>query len=69
METAAFNVPSISCSICSNKIQGELRSMNGIEDVNVDLKTQTVNVSFNPEELKTQDIGGKIASMGYEVIQ
>jgi copper chaperone len=69
METAAFNIPSISCSVCSNKIQGELKGMNGIENLNIDLKTQTLNVSYNPDELKSQDIGKKIASMGYEVIQ
>lgn len=69
MEKAAFNVPSLSCSVCSNRIQGELRGMNGIDNVDVDLKTQTVNVSYDPKELKSQDIGRKIASMGYEVNQ
>lgn len=67
MEETSFNIPSLSCSICSNRIQGELKGMNGVENVNVDLKTQSVRVSYNPDELQPQDIGKKIATMGYEV--
>ena len=64
-----FTVPSITCSICSNRIQNELKSMNGIESINVDLKTQIVKVAYNQTEVNPQDIRKKVASMGYEVIQ
>jgi len=68
METAEFNVPSITCSICSGKIQGGLKGMSGIETVDVDLKSQQVKVAYNPEEVKPQDIKKKIMTMGYEVV-
>ncbi len=68
METK-FNVPSITCSICSNRIKSELSEMDGIESVNVDLKTQTVSVSYDPSQYQPKDIRGKIAGMGYEVLQ
>ncbi len=68
METTAFNVPSITCSICSGKIQGELKGMDGIETVDVDLKSQQVKVAYNPEEIKPGDIKKKIMTMGYEVV-
>lgn len=68
METT-FTIPSISCSTCSNKIQNELKDMNGVENININLKTQNVKVTFNQDVLKPQDITRKIASMGYEVIQ
>ena len=67
MESTQLNVPSIACSSCSNKIEEGIRSMNGINNVNIDLKTQMVNVEFNPEQVKAQDIKKKISSMGYEV--
>lgn len=67
MQEISLNVPSIGCSVCSNKITTELKGMNGIEKVNVDLKTQSVNVSFNQEVVQPQDISRKIAKMGYEV--
>lgn len=68
METT-FTVPSITCSICSNRIKTELGAMAGIEGIDVDLKSQTVKVSFNPSRYQPQDIRGKIADMGYEVTQ
>ena len=69
MEETSFNIPSLSCSVCSGRIQGELKGMSGIENVNVDKKTQSVRVSYNPDELRPEDIGKKIASMGYEVLK
>lgn len=69
METTSFNIPSLSCSVCSNKIQGELRGLDGVENVHVDMKTQSVNISYNPDEVQPQDISIKIASMGYEVLK
>ena len=68
METT-FTVPSITCSICSNRIKTELGGMSGIEDINMDLKAQTVKVSYNPAQHQPRDIRGKIAAMGYEVLQ
>ena len=69
METTSFNVPSLSCSVCSDRIQSGLRVLDGVEQVSVDMKTQSVNVSYNPAEVRLQDIGKKIASMGFEVLK
>jgi copper chaperone len=68
MEEASFNIPSLSCSVCSGRIQGELKGMNGVRSVDVDLKAQSVRVSYDPDELRQQDIRKKIAAMGYEVL-
>lgn len=67
METATFNVPSIACSICSGKIMNELNKMDGIDNVSINLKSQSVEVSYNPEETKPLDIKKKIMTIGYEV--
>ncbi len=68
METT-FTVPSITCSICSNRIKSELGAVAGIEGIDVDLKTQMVKVFYNPAEQQPRDIRSKIAHMGYEVLQ
>ncbi|NJD03389.1 MAG: heavy-metal-associated domain-containing protein [Ruminiclostridium sp.] len=68
MATTAFNVPSITCSICSGKIQGELKEMAGIETVDIDLKSQQVKVVYNPEEVNPRDIKRRIMTIGYEVV-
>lgn len=69
MESTTFNVPSIACSNCSNKIQQGIRNLKGISNVSVDLKTQLVKVDYNPSDIQPQDIRKQISSMGYEVVQ
>ena len=67
MKTAQFNVPSIACSNCSGKIQKGLKSLTGIGNISVDLKTQAVNVDFDPQQIQENQIKSSIAEMGYEV--
>jgi copper chaperone len=69
METTTFTVPSISCNVCSNKIQDGLKTLNGIGNVSVDLKSKAVSVEYNSSDVQPQDIRKKVASMGYEVVQ
>ena len=69
METATFNIPSISCSACSGKIQDGIKGMKGVGGISVDLKTQAVKVDYDPQEIQATDIRSRISSMGYEVIQ
>jgi copper chaperone CopZ len=66
---ATFTVPSITCSICSGRIKDGLGAMEGINSVDVDLKSQSVKVSYDPELRKPGDISNKIAELGYEVMQ
>ncbi|MGI6668202.1 MAG: heavy-metal-associated domain-containing protein [Acetivibrionales bacterium] len=68
METV-FNVPSISCSICANRIRSGLGGMEGIESVDINLKEQTVKVLYNPDIRQPGDIQSKIEEMGYEIVQ
>jgi len=63
-----FTVPSISCSICSGRIKKELGSMEGIGGVDVDLKTQSVKISYDPDLHQPTEIKDIITEMGYEVI-
>lgn len=68
METVNFNVPSVSCSACSSKIQEGVKELKGITDVSVDLKSQNVKIQYSPSEIKPQDIKKHITQMGYEII-
>ncbi len=63
-----FTVPSISCSICSSRIKSELGSLEGIGDIDVDLKAQSVKIVYDPELRQPTEIKSTITGMGYEVI-
>jgi copper chaperone len=68
METVQFNVPSLACSACSSKIQEGVGNLNGVNSVNVNVKTQMVSVEYLPDRINTQEIKNAISSMGYEVV-
>lgn len=68
MQTVTFNIPSISCSACSNKIQESVKSLTGIQDVSIDLKSQQVKVNYEPNNILPQEIKMHIFQMGYEII-
>ena len=69
METTTFNVPSLSCSNCSNKIQEGISSMKGIINVSVDMKAQNVTVNYDENDIQPHEIRKKVSTMGYEVVQ
>jgi len=66
MQTVTINVPSVSCSICAGKIKDSLSNMNGIQKVDLDLKSQMLKVGFNPEVILGRDIKASIMSLGYD---
>jgi len=41
--------------------------MNGVENVDVDMVSKTVNVNFNEKQLAASSIKNKVSSMGYEI--
>ncbi|MDQ2086048.1 heavy metal-associated domain-containing protein [Herbivorax sp. ANBcel31] len=67
MESTVFNVPTLSCSACSDKIQESVREIKGIGDLSVDLKSQQLKVEYNPSDINPDEIKKHISKMGYEI--
>lgn len=63
-----FNIPALTCSSCSGKIKDEISSLKGVNQINMDLKTQIVKVDYNPLEIQPAEIKRKITGLGFEVI-
>jgi len=68
METITFNIPSISCSSCSGKIQEEIKALEGVDNITADLKSQSVSIEYDPSIVQPQEIRNHIVSMGFEVM-
>lgn len=65
MRTLSYSVPDISCGHCRTAITREVSTIDGVESVDVDLKTKTVTVVGEP--LDEQAIVAAIDEAGYEV--
>ncbi len=64
-QTIMYTVPDVSCGHCASAITGEVRTVPGVESVDVDLNAKTVTVTGEP--LDEQAIIAAIDEAGYSV--
>ena len=69
MDKISFNVPSISCSMCSKKIKEGVQPVEGVQNVDVDLKQQIVNIEYDTELTSPNELADTITQLGYEVLE
>ncbi|MCX7679319.1 MAG: heavy-metal-associated domain-containing protein [Spirochaetes bacterium] len=61
-----FRVLNISCAHCKAKIENELRQIEGITEVNVNIVNKTVEVRGNFSFRKIKDV---LETMGYQLAE
>lgn len=66
MTKKTYNVPDVSCEHCVAAVNRELRKIEGISDVDVDLDTKTVTVAMSDQVTDEQVIAG-LDEAGYDV--
>lgn len=68
MKKEIIVVKGMSCEHCSNAIKKALKSLGGVQDVIVDLRTGTVEVDFDEKSVNINDLKKAIADEGYGII-
>ncbi|QGH35534.1 cadmium-translocating P-type ATPase [Gracilibacillus salitolerans] len=61
-----LGITGMTCAACSNRIEKVLNKMEGV-DAQVNLTTEKASVSFDPENVKVEDVQAKIEKLGYGV--
>lgn len=64
MKTENLTIANLSCNGCVKTITKTLKSMVGVEDVNIDLETSLVSVNHN-ETVSRDDLKSMLLSIGY----
>ncbi|MFA4965354.1 MAG: copper ion binding protein [Thermoleophilia bacterium] len=62
-----LNVPSISCNHCKMAIEGAVRGLSGVQQVEVDVEARSVALDFDADELALEEIEAAVQEEGYEV--
>jgi copper chaperone CopZ len=57
---------SVVCGMCKEKIEKELAFEKGVKAIDVNLKAQTVTVTFNPKKTDKEKIKKAITEIGYD---
>jgi Cu+-exporting ATPase len=66
---AIFSLFNLGCSSCSGIIEGRLKELHGITNVNVDYVTDTVVVRYDPKRLTTDDIRAFMKKVSHDAAE
>ncbi|MCR8969749.1 heavy-metal-associated domain-containing protein [Facklamia sp. 7083-14-GEN3] len=66
MKKQDFNVQGMSCSHCAQTIQDLLLSMDGVEDVNIQLDTKKITIEHQ-DPLTTEDFNHVLKDTHYQL--
>ncbi|CAM3942685.1 copper chaperone [Bacillus cereus] len=68
MEQLTLKVEGMSCGHCVNSIESNVKELNGVEQVKVQLAEGTVEVTIDSSIITLKDIVSVIEDQGYDVI-
>lgn len=60
------SIKGMHCGNCTYKIECEIGDLKGVEDVKVDLKSESGTFKFNPASITSDEIVKKIGDLGFK---
>lgn len=67
METVTLNVKGMSCNHCVKAVEGSVGSLDGVQEVKVNLEAGEVKVTFDQSKVNLEQIKETIDDQGYDV--
>ncbi len=71
MNKATIQLETLSCPSCMQKIEGALKTLDGVDkdSVKVMFNASRVKVDFDDSSVKIEDIENSIQKLGYDVLR
>ncbi|NLM04572.1 MAG: heavy-metal-associated domain-containing protein [Clostridiales bacterium] len=71
MKSATIQLETLACPSCMQKIEGALKSLDGIDkdSINVSFNSSRARLNFDEELVSIEKIEDAITKVGYEVIK
>jgi Cd2+/Zn2+-exporting ATPase len=64
---AELSVPSMDCPSCASKVEGSVRSLDGVEEVDPQIATGRLGVAYDPDRTDEAAITERVEAVGYPV--
>lgn len=64
-----YKIGGMRCSSCANRIEREIKKIDGIKDANVNLTMETLTTSFDENQISSEDIEKKVEALGFTIIK
>ncbi len=68
MEKITVPVLEMSCAVCANNVENEVRSIPGVDSATVNFATNTLTVSFDPKKISLLQIKSAVQAIGYDLV-
>lgn len=68
MSKVQFQLEPLTCPSCIKKIEGTLGKMDGVQDAKVLFSSSKVKISFNDDQVKSEELQETIEKLGYPVL-
>lgn len=69
MKERNLKITGMNCASCVKAIEIALKALEGVEDVSVNLATESARVVYDPSKISLEEIIEMIESMGYGVVK
>ncbi|NLX61521.1 MAG: heavy-metal-associated domain-containing protein [Tissierellia bacterium] len=71
MKSATIQLDTLTCPSCSQKIEGALRNLDGIDKdtIKVLFNSSKVKFDFDEEKISIDEVESEISMLGFEVIK
>ncbi|WP_254532851.1 heavy metal translocating P-type ATPase [Natrinema gelatinilyticum] len=66
-DVAQFSVPEMDCPSCAGKVENSVRKLDGIDDVDPQVTTGTLTVSYESDRTTADAIAERVEKAGYDV--
>uniref|UniRef100_UPI0012DFF67E heavy metal translocating P-type ATPase n=1 Tax=Halobellus rufus TaxID=1448860 RepID=UPI0012DFF67E len=66
-DVAQFSVPEMDCPSCAGKVESSVRKLDGVDDVDPQVATGTLTVSYAGDSATADDIADRVEKAGYSV--
>ena len=63
----SFKIEGMTCAACASRVERFVRKMDGVEEANVNLATETLNVTFDENKFNNDDIENTVVKSAYGV--
>lgn len=68
LKTVVFSPnPPMSCQNCENKIKGNIRFEKGVKDIQTDLESQQIIITYDADKTTEEKLADALDKIGYEV--
>lgn len=64
-----FKVEGMTCAVCAKRVQKVVSKLNGVENADVNFATEKLNIKFDENKLKEEDIINAVDKAGYKLIK